>query len=318
MSSSSFRTEIRLKPSAWKIRHTDHFWSIGSCFAEHLHSKLSSGGFNCFSNPCGIVYNPVSLLDQIDRCIRAEPYTEEDLIRHGGLFHGLYHHGAFSSPDESVALARMNESLLQGHQDLMKTDVLMITMGSAIGYFYKPNGKLLANCHKIPAGEFDRKFLTPEDIVEKFSKIVQKLQACQPGINIILTISPVRYLKEGFTDNSLSKSVLVLAIHQILKKFKHTHYFPAYEILLDDLRDYRFYKGDMVHPNEQAVDFIWAKFMASYFDEPATKTWEAVHELNLARCHRPLHPDTHAHRQFLSELEMKILEMKREFPHLRI
>lgn len=318
MASSSFRTEFRLKSSAWKIRHTDNFWGIGSCFAEHIHAKLSNGGFNSFSNPCGIVYNPVSLLDQIGRCIRTEPYTEKDLIRHGGLFHGLYHHGAFSSPDESVALANMNESLHQGHQDLMKSDVLMITLGSAIGYFYKPNAKLVANCHKIPAGEFDRKFLTPEDIVEKFSETIQELRACRPGINIIMTISPVRYLKEGFTDNSLSKAVLVFAIHQILKQFKHTHYFAAYEILLDDLRDYRFYKEDMVHPNEQAIDYIWAKFMATYFDEPATKTWEVISELNRSRNHRPLHPDSPSHVQFQSELDLRIEEIKREFPHLRI
>jgi hypothetical protein len=200
----------------------------------------------------------------------------------------------------------------------MKTDVLMITLGSAIGYFYKPNGKLVANCHKIPAGEFDRKFLTQEEIVAKFSETVQELQVCRPGINIILTISPVRYFKEGFTDNSLSKSILVLAIHQILKQFKNTHYFPAFEILLDDLRDYRFYKQDMVHPNEQAIDYIWAKFMTTYFDEPATKTWEVISELNRARNHRPIHPDTPAHVQFQSELDLRIEEINREFPHLRI
>jgi hypothetical protein len=318
VASSSFRTEIRLKPSEWQIRHTDHFWGIGSCFAEHIQSKLSIGGFNSFSNPCGIVYNPISLLDQIKRSIHDQPWTEEDLVQHGGLFHGIYHHGAYSSPDRSVALDHMNNSLHQGHQHLMKTDVLMITMGSAIGYFHKPIGKLVANCHKIPANEFERKFLTPEEIIENFLETIQALKQNRPDINIILTISPVRYLKEGFTDNSYSKSILVLALQQILKKSQNTYYFPAYEILLDDLRDYRFYKEDMVHPNEQAIDYIWSKFMATYFDEPAIKIWDAVHEFNKARSHRPLHPDTPSHGQFQAELEKRIREMKREFPHLRI
>lgn len=318
MTPSSFRTEIRLKPSEWKIRHTDHFFGSGSCFAEHLHSKLSIGGFNSFSNPCGIVYHPVSLLNQINKCIRNEPWTEEDLVYHGGLFHGLFHHGAFSSPDKCLALDHMNNSLHLGHQQLMKTDVLLVTLGTAIGYYHKPKGKLVANCHKIPAGEFDRKFLKPEEVIEKFSEIFQELIHYRPGLKIILTISPVRYLKEGFTDNSLSKSILFLAMHQILKQFKNTHYFPAYEILLDDLRDYRFYTEDMVHPNDQAINYIWSKFMASYFDEPATKTWEAVHELNQARNHRPLHPDTPSHIQFQADLDFRIQEMKREFPHLRI
>lgn len=309
---------MRLKPSDWKISHTDHFFGIGSCFTEHMHSKLSIGGFNSFSNPCGIVYHPISLLYQINRCIQDLPWTEKDLVYHGGLFHGLYHHGSFSSPDKSVALARMNDSLHLGHQQLMKTDVLMITLGSAIGYYYRPTGNPVANCHKIPTGEFDRKFLTPKEIIEKFSETFLELKHYRPNLNIILTISPVRYLKEGFTDNSYSKSVLVLAIHQILKQINNTNYFPAFEILLDDLRDYRFYKEDMVHPNEQAIDYIWSKFMATFFDDPATKTWEAVHELNRARSHRPLHPDTPSHRQFQEELDLQIQEMKREFPHLRI
>lgn len=318
MSAPSFRTEIRLKSPSWKINLPEQFFCVGSCFTEHIHHKLTRSGFYSYSNPAGIVYNPISLLHQIDRTIHGEPWKETDLIHHHGLYHGIFHHGSFSSSDQSRTLDKMNSTLEEAHQHLKQTNLLLITFGSSIVYQHKTKECIVANCHKIPANEFERRFLDKAEIITAFDQTITLLQSIRPDIKIILTISPVRYLKEGFVDNSYSKSVLISAVREITRKYESVDYFPAYEIMLDDLRDYRFYKEDMIHPNEQAVDYIWSKFTETYFEKDTISMMKEVNGIHQSRQHRPLYPETREHELFLKDLEKKIDDIKRRYPFVRL
>jgi len=318
MSSYSFRTEILLKSPPWKICFPDKFFCIGSCFTSHLHKRISNGGFSSFSNPCGIVYNPISLTHQINKSITGEPWQEQDMICHHNVYHGLHHHGQFSSSDRIKSLDKMNEYLDQAHTHLMKSNRLIMTLGTSIVYIHKSTGQLVANCHKLPAGQFERRFLSVEEIIKEFAFTLPLLKSLLPDLQIILTISPVRYLKEGFVDNSLSKSILVLVAQWLINTYDYVHYFPAYEIMLDDLRDYRFYKEDMIHPNDQAVEYIWSKFSGLYFEQQALKIFEQVKNINTARMHRPLHPDSAEHSAFLLSMEQKIISLKSQYPFIEL
>lgn len=316
MASLSFRTEIRLKPSGWKIRYPDIFFSLGSCFAEHWHHKLKETGFGSFSNPCGIVYNPISLAHQLSKTLSASSWEETDLVFHDNLYHGLLHHGSFSHQDPRQTLDAMNERLMLAHAHLFKSTVLVITLGTALVYIHKPTGRLVANCHKIPANQFERRFLSVEEILNAYAPLLEQVKAILPALRIILTVSPVRYLKEGFVDNSISKSILLLAARQLLEANDQIHYFPAYEILLDDLRDYRFYEEDMTHPNEQAIDYIWSRFTSCYFEPDTIYIMDQVKKLNLSQKHRALHPESSGHREFLLALDQKISALKKQYPFI--
>ena len=316
MSGPVFRTEIRLTPSPWKITPPDRIFCIGSCFAEHLNQQFRASGFHSACNPCGIVYNPLSIGIQITRILQGKGWDENDLIHYRGLYHGLHHHGSFSSAEKEICLARMNDSLNEARVWFDRIDVLVLTLGTAIWYKHRARGQVVANCHKIPAGEFERRFMSTVELVQSVEGWLPDLLKRRPGIKIILTISPVRYLKEGFRDNSISKATLVLAAEQLSRLYDAVSYFPAYEILLDDLRDYRFYKEDMVHPSDQAVQYIWAGFQSVYF---STETRQMVNEVNKlieARTHRPLHPGSPEHKTFIDRMESLEKELKMKYPGL--
>lgn len=316
MSGPVFRTQIRLTPSPWKIKHPDRIFCIGSCFAELLHLQLKAGGFHSACNPCGIVYNPLSMGIQITRILEGKNWDENDLIHSRGLYHGLHHHGSFSSSEKEVCLARMNDSLNAARDWFDRMDVLAMTLGTAICYKHRASSQTVANCHKIPAGDFERRFVSTTEIVQSVENWLPELQKQRPGLKIILTISPVRYLKEGFRDNSISKATLVLAADQLCRRYDHVSYFPAYEILLDDLRDYRFYKEDMIHPSDQAFQYIWSGFQSVYFSIDTLQIVKEVNKLIEARTHRPLHPGSPEHHSFAVSLESREKELKSKYPEL--
>ncbi|MDZ4707423.1 MAG: GSCFA domain-containing protein [Saprospiraceae bacterium] len=309
-----FRTEIRLKSPGWYIRYPDKFFCIGSCFAEHWNKRLTDSGFSSFVNPAGIVYNPLSLAHQLNQCMLLKPWTEEDIIFHQDLYHGLHHHGLFSSKQKSAVLEYMNHRLRMAHTQLLNSNILIITLGTALVFKHKPTGWVVANCHKIPPDQFERRFLGVEEIVDAFDLILDQLKSALPGLRIILTISPVRYLKEGFSDNSLSKSILILAAHRLIENHVGLQYYPAYEILLDDLRDYRFYKEDMIHPNDLAIDYIWSRFTNLFFEQDTLYIMDQINKLRKAGLHRPLHPESAEHKSYISTLDQKILELKNQYP----
>jgi len=197
-------------------------------------------------------------------------------------------------------------------------DVLILTLGTAIWYKHKASGQAVANCHKIPTSEFERGFMNVEEVVQSVESWLPELLKRRPGIKILLTVSPVRYLKEGFGDNSISKATLVLAADQLCRRNESIFYFPAYEILLDDLRDYRFYKEDMVHPNDQAVQYIWTCFQSTYFSKETRQIADEVSRLVEARSHRPLHPGSPEHKSFIEKMETRAKDLKFKYPCLNL
>ena len=318
MSGPVFRTEFKSTPSPWKINHADRMFCIGSCFAEHLHMRFKAGGFHSACNPCGIVYNPLSIGFQISRILDGPAWNEQDLIFDRGLFHGLHHHGSYSSTRMEDCLSRMNDSFREARDWFERLDVLVLTLGSSIWYKHKASGQAVANCHKIPANEFERRFMSVEEVVQSVESWLPLLTRKRPGIKVLLTVSPVRYLKEGFRDNSISKATLVLAADQLCRRNEALFYFPAYEILLDDLRDYRFYKEDLVHPNEQAVQYIWSCFQALFFSKDTRQIADEVSRLVEAKAHRPMHPGSPEHKSFIEKMEDRAKDLKFRFPGLNL
>lgn len=315
---TSFRSEIKIPKSVFKIKYTDAIFCIGSCFTEHIHKKFESLFFSSYSNPNGIVYNPVSISRQINHLLSDEEWASLDLYFDGEWYHGLHHHGDFSGRNEQAVLDNMNESGRYAKEHLEKSDVVLVTLGTSIVYVLKEKNILVANCHKIPNYSFERKFLEVDEIVDSTSEWINALTRINPQVNIILTISPVRYLKEGFTDNTLSKARLALAVEKLVKSNNNIHYFPAYEIVLDDLRDYRFYSEDLAHPNRTAIDYVWSKFKEIYFNQDSIHLLDKLDQIRKAKNHRPIHADSMEHRKFLAKLEMDIIELKMKYPDLNL
>ena len=314
---TTFRTEIRIPKSPDGIDHHQSILSIGSCFAEHLHTRLRSAHFKSYCNPCGIVYNPISISQQLMRILENKPWGIDDLIYDKGLYHGLFHHGSFSNIDLSQTLDQMNIEFKEASIRLKSTDFILITLGSAIVYHLIEKDIIVANCHKISAQRFNRKMLSVDEIVQATNECVNTLLLLKPAIQIIFTISPIRYLREGFVDNTRSKARLILAIEELCSNLPQVHYFPAYEILLDDLRDYRFYKEDMVHPNDQAINYIWEIFTNTFMNKETLQLMKELRTIRLGLLHRPLHPDREVHQKFKHDLEVKMFKLKNQYPFIQ-
>ncbi len=313
---NSFRTDIKLKPIDLNFTHGKSIFCIGSCFTEHIHTKLNLSGFQSLCNPCGIVYNPVSIQNQIFRLLTNQPWNENDLILHNELYHGLYHHGSFSDNDKMKVLDKMNLNTQLVNNHLLSASFMLVTFGTSIVYTLKEKNIIVANAHKIPAHAFTRRFLELNEIVHSTREWINLVKDIHPDCQFIFTVSPVRYLKEGFTDNTRSKALLHLAIEEITKSMESVHYFPAYEIILDDLRDYRFYKEDMIHPSDQAIEYVWKCFKETFFSSETHTLSEKVFNLNKSLNHKPLHEHTIAHQSFMKNLHIEIELLKKKHPEI--
>ena len=265
-----FRTEIDIEPLAQKIQINDSIFSIGSCFATEMHQLLSDGQMQCLNNPFGTIFNPLSIKNELETLEKNKPYTEEDLISYQDNFISLDHHSSFNSNNLAFTLDKINQSIHLGNSFLRQSRVVIITYGTSYIYEFLPKQKLVANCHKIPGKFFTKKMLSPDEIslaIKESIKIIKSI--CKFDVQILFSISPVRHAKDGWIENNLSKAHLISAVHQAIKDEKNCHYLPIYELMLDDLRDYRFYKSDMLHPNQQAVQYIFDKFTKAYFSDEA-------------------------------------------------
>jgi len=296
---SEFRTTISPILSDVKIAHHDGVLCLGSCFAEHMGRRLNRLKFPTLLNPSGIVYNPVSLAESLERLLSREPFGEAGLFENLGLWHSFSHHGAFSHPDKKTALENINHSLAEAWSFLPKTSRLLVTLGTAHVFIFKKNGRIVANCHKVPGAQFERRRLSVEEVVVALAPVFKKLKERRPELEIVTTVSPVRHLCDGLVENQRSKATLVLALAQICRELPFVHYFPAYEIVLDDLRDYRFYEADMAHPNQQAVDYIWRHFEQGYFDEKTVDLCRQIERIVSAVEHRPFHRQSPEHEAFV-------------------
>ena len=280
------RTTFKIPPSRYKITYDDPVMFIGSCFAGSIGSKLEAGRMPVMINPSGTVYNPVSVSNTLKSVIDSREYTEKDLHDHNGTWLSFDHYTDFSSGNEKEVLDRINRRTSAAFEFLSKTHFLFITFGTARVFRHIESGRIVSNCHKIPASEFKRELLTVDEIVLLWNSQLDLLQVFNPELRVVFTISPVRHWKDGPHGNQVSKSTLFLAVERLLEHPSIPQYFPAYELVMDDLRDYRFYAGDMLHPSDAAVDYIWNAFMECYFDNITTGTWREAEKIVRAVSHK--------------------------------
>lgn len=282
---------------------------VGSCFTENIGSRLTDRKFNIAVNPFGIVYNPVSIASCLERLLGPKPeFQKEDLFEHMGLWHSWEHHGRFSRPDLQETLSQINDTCATAAEQLKGCSRLIITLGTSDVFYLKETGRIVANNHKMPATYFEQRRISFDEVVETLSNVLQKIFESQIGLQVIFSVSPVRHTRNGLVENQRSKAVLLLACEVLSRQYENVHYFPAYELLLDDLRDYRFYAADMIHPSDVAVDYIWNYFSEMYFSAETRKLNTAIEKVLTALNHRPFNPESEEYKAFVAKQRE---EMKR-------
>jgi len=312
----TFRTELPPLQFPFQISHADALLSIGSCFTENIGKRLSTLKFNHLINPFGIVYNPVSMAEQLEWLLSKNEYSDSDLFENQGLWHSWLHHGSFSELDKFTAIKKMNQSLQQAKQQFTNISRLLITLGTANVFVYKKTEKIVANCHKMPGQVFEKRRLTVAEIVESLLPILQKINAQHPDLQIIFTVSPVRHIRDGLVENQKSKATLLLAIDQICQELQFAHYFPAYELILDDLRDYRFFESDMIHPNETAIEYVWERFREAFFSMETKQLITKIEGIVQASRHRAFHPQSEQYQAFAQKQLDKINQLEQVYTFL--
>jgi len=289
---------------------------MGSCFADNIGKIMTGYKFPVMLNPFGTMFNPASLADNIRNLITGKEFTPDDLLYHNGLWISFNHYTGYTHPNRDKCLLSINNSANTASAWLKHCDYLLLTFGTAWAYLYNETGKLVANCHKLPPSSFTRMLLEPADIVAQYDALLPVLKQYNPNIRVIFTLSPVRHWSDGAVSNQLSKSMLHCSIHEILKKHDSTFYFPAYEIFMDELRDYRFYAADMLHPSEQGSNYVWERFCDTWVDEPAKKIMAGVTAILKAARHRPLHTNTTSHKKFHQNTLKQIQHLTTLYPFL--
>jgi hypothetical protein len=316
----NFHLNYTPKPSLLKISHQDKIMLIGSCFAEEIGGKLKADKFDCLINPNGILFNPHSIATALHSYMHPEKYKLQSGENNGSHF-SFDHHGSFSFPSKQELEGEIKNSIQEAHDFLKEAKILIITLGSAFVYRRMENASIVANCHKLPQNQFMKGFLNSNDISGILQHLLNELRDFNPELSIIYTISPVKYLRDGLEGNSLSKAMLIEAVHHAVSSTSNLqstleNYFPAYELVTDDLRDYRFYKEDMAHPNEQAINYVWEKFADCYFNEETKKLNQKIREVSQAVNHRPLHGHSNQHLEFKNTILKKCTELENTYPFL--
>ena len=314
----NFRTPIKTDKLKRQINHKTPVVMMGSCFTDNVGDKLTKYLFDVVVNPFGVTYNPLSVKKGISQLLSREKYSEEDLHLHNELWFSFDHYTKFSASDKVEALRKINDEFQKAKEKLRSAGFLIITFGTAFSYRFKETGEIVCNCHKIPASQFERNILSPKNMIGEYEELMKQLLKLNPELQVLFTVSPVRHLKDGLIENQRSKAALLLAVNEIIQLFPDSaHYFPSYEIMMDDLRDYRFYDADMVHPNSQAIDYIWERFLETVVSPESLNIITKVDPLLKARSHRPLHTDTEAYKKFSDQLSFKEAELKNIYPFLQ-
>ena len=293
-----FRTNIAPAPAPFDLSYTDRFQVMGSCFAENIGQRLRESGFNTVQNPFGVVYNPASIVRSLIRLMRSEPFQSEELVLHEGLYHSFNHHGSFSGSEPEEVLKHINAAYWNAANSLKDTNRLILTLGTSWVYTLKDTDQVVSNCHKFPSGHFNHHRLSVDDIVDECTYAFDWLFQWNPELRIVLTVSPIRHQRDGFHANTISKSILLLAVEALVETFPQVCYYPSYELMMDDLRDYRFYADDMVHPSTLATNYIWDHFSESFFSKQTREMAKQVQQIRKAMEHRPFRPDESAYRRF--------------------
>ena len=320
-----FTTKIPVQKSSFPIDYDSKIMLLGSCFAENMGEKFNYFKFQATTNPFGIIFNAVSLEKLICRAVENRKFTENDIFFHNELWHCYEVHSELSNPDKEVFLSNLNSILESTHRHIAALTHCIITLGTSWVYSNIETHEIVANCHKVPQKQFTKELLSIEQTEKSLENIILLIHSVNPNCHFIFTVSPVRHIKDGFIENTLSKAHLIAAIHSILnKKFstslevtnQNRNYFPSYEIMMDELRDYRFYAEDMLHPNQTAIDYIWLRFYEHYISESAAKLMEEVDAIQKGLAHLPFNPNTESHQKFLAQLNLKIETIKKKLPHV--
>ncbi|MCW0483400.1 GSCFA domain-containing protein [Gaoshiqia sediminis] len=311
-------TKVEIPDIGWRIGYQDKLMLIGSCFAENIGEKLQRLKFQVDLNPFGILYNPMSVCKSIRRLISGQVYQKEDLFELNGIWGSFAHHGQFSSQSPTETLENINHQLQTSHQFLKEAHYLIITFGTAWVYELKETGEVVSNCHKFPADNFKRFRLSPGEIVDEFRDLLSELWKFNSHLRILFSVSPIRHWKDGATGNQLSKATLLLAIDRLICGFgkERCAYCPSYEIVMDELRDYRFYAPDLLHISPVAVDHIWDRFSQLMIDKPSLKLTNYIMKIIRASEHKVFHPNSDEHIKFLLYNLNEIEKLTINFPYL--
>ncbi len=311
-----FRTEVNIKDSEKKIETEDRIFSIGSCFSSEMSDLFRKGQIQTLNNPFGTVFNPYSINIALKRLHDSHFYTEEELIQYNDEVISLDHHTAFDTRYVHQTLEKINAEIEEGNRFLQNTDWVIITYGTSFIYEFLPKSRLVANCHKIPGKFFRKRLLTTQELTDSITDSILNLKdICKENVQILFTVSPVRHTKDGMVENNLSKAKLISAIHEVIPQFENCHYLPVYEILMDDLRDYRFYKDDLIHPNSQAVNYIFEKFGNAYFSDETMDFIEENFRISQALSHRTSDETNPKYHDFLENLKGRIALQQTKVKH---
>jgi hypothetical protein len=311
-----FRTIVEIPESPNKISYRSVIMLIGSCFSDYMGERLLYHKFNALLNPFGVLFNPASIARSINIIIERKLLMPQELIFHNGQWISLNHYTGFSHPNQQVCLNRINKGITETHQNLKNADFLFITFGTAWVYTYNESGDIVANCHKIPASSFTRRLLQPQEIIDFFSDLLKALKQFNNKLHIVFTLSPVRHWKDGAVSNQQSKAILHYAIQSIIERHPYSAYFPVYEIFMDELRDYRFYGTDMLHPAESGINYIWKRFVDTFIEKESLPLMNKLASLMKAYNHKPNNPDDPAFIEFLQSTLSGMEELSNSNPFI--
>lgn len=309
-----FRTQIPLHPQEPKLDHSSKVLLLGSCFVENIGKKLEYFKFRNLLNPFGILFHPSAIRTFLENVRSKRLFSEEDIFYHNESWHYFGAHSDLNGSEKSEILARLNSAVEETRQFLETATHVIITPGTAWGYRFRETGEVVANCHKVPQKNFSKELL---EVKEDLLTCVEMIQELNPSAAIIFTVSPVRHLKDGFVENQQSKAKLTCGVHDVLSETSLTNYFPSYELMMDELRDYRFYAEDMVHPNPVAIDYIWKKFAETWISAEAGQVMKKIDSIQKGLAHRPFNEASAAHQKFVRDLQNKIRELEAEYPQIR-
>ncbi|MCK8521409.1 GSCFA domain-containing protein [Aquimarina sp. D1M17] len=312
----NLQTKIPLPSQETKICYKSEVVMLGSCFAENIGARFEYFKFRNLVNPFGILFHPKAIETFLWMALQDERYTDADLFFHNEQWHCFDAHSSLSSPHKDALLERLNSALVASKEKINSATHIGITLGTAWVYRLLALDMIVANCHKIPQREFTKELLAIDEVMQCVQNCIHLVRNQNPSAQLIFTVSPVRHIKDGFVENNQSKSHLIAAIHQAIQKDENSFYFPSYEIMMDELRDYRFYNEDMIHPSDTAVQYIWERFCQSWVAQESIATMKKVAEIQKGIAHRPFNPESKQHVSFLKALELKKSHIQKEFPFI--
>lgn len=317
----NLQTKIPLKPQQHnQIDYHSNVLLMGSCFVENIGSKLDYFKFKNLQNPLGILFHPLAIEGLIAHAINKKVYAESDIFFHNEQWHCYDAHSKFSNASKDELLNHLNDQIKSTNQQILDSTHIIITLGTAWVYRHIETDTVVANCHKVPQKKFLKELLSVDEISESLQSIVALIRSVNSKVLVLFTVSPVRHIKDGFVENAQSKSHLIAAIHSVLSpraKSSGLHYFPSYEIMMDELRDYRFYADDMIHPNQTAIHYIWEKFKEVWISKEADKIMNQVDTIQKGLKHKAFNPQSEAHQKFLMDLQSKINTLHAQVPHIK-